>query len=171
MNLHRQIGEFHVITWLDAVMKGAEGAARTAIREAVTIMRLYGTLSPSYHLVEIAEVAGPWLDDIRSEDPSEGTIRVLDAIERVVLRREAPFAPFTHQRQTTPATNVFEVLTERELDTLRHLVMGLSNQRIADRMFVSLATVKTHLYNIYQKLNVTSRAEAIVTARDAGLLP
>lgn len=171
MNLHRQIGEFHVITWLDAVMKGAEGAARTAIREAVTIMRLYGTLSPSYHLTEIAEVAGPWLDDIRSEDPSEGTTSVLDAIERVVLRREAPFAPFTHQRQTTPATNVFEVLTERELDTLRHLVMGLSNQRIADRMFVSLATVKTHLYNIYQKLNVTSRAEAIVTARDAGLHP
>lgn len=171
MNLYRQIGEFHVITWLDAVLKGAEGAARAAIREAVTIMRLYGTLSPSYHLVEIAEVAGPWLDGVRADDHSEGTTNVLDTIDRVVLRREAPFAPFPQQKRPAPATDVFEVLTERELDTLRHLVMGLSNQRIADRMFVSLATVKTHLYNIYQKLNVTSRAEAIVTARDAGLLP
>lgn len=59
-------------------------------------------------------------------------------------------------------------LTTRERDTLELLVQGLPNQRIAERLYVSVATVKTHLYNVYQKLGVTTRSEAIIKARDIG---
>jgi LuxR family maltose regulon positive regulatory protein len=60
-------------------------------------------------------------------------------------------------------------ITSRELETLQLLARGLSNQKIADALFVSLATVKTHLYNLYQKLGVTNRAEAIIRAAELGL--
>ncbi|HMQ91223.1 MAG TPA: response regulator transcription factor [Flavilitoribacter sp.] len=55
-----------------------------------------------------------------------------------------------------------EPLTNRELDTLRLLCGGKSNQELADALFVSVNTIKTHLKNLYLKLAVNNRAEAIV---------
>jgi ATP/maltotriose-dependent transcriptional regulator MalT len=48
---------------------------------------------------------------------------------------------------------------------LQNLALGYSNQEIADKLFVSLNTVKTHTNNIYSKLNVKRRTQAIETAR------
>lgn len=61
-------------------------------------------------------------------------------------------------------------LTERELDVLRLLDGGASNREIARTLFVTEATVKTHLVNLFAKLGVESRAKAVAHARDAGLL-
>lgn len=63
-----------------------------------------------------------------------------------------------------------ENLSDRELEVLRLIAAGLSNKKITEALFVSLSTVKTHLRNIYAKLNVHSRTEAIVRAKALGLL-
>jgi DNA-binding CsgD family transcriptional regulator len=56
-------------------------------------------------------------------------------------------------------------LSIREVEVLQNLALGYSNQEIADKLFVSLNTVKTHTNNIYSKLNVKRRTQAIETAR------
>jgi LuxR family maltose regulon positive regulatory protein len=61
-------------------------------------------------------------------------------------------------------------LTPRESETLRLLSRGLANNEIAEQSFVSVDTVKTHLKNIYRKLNVRSRRQAVSRARAIGLL-
>ena len=69
-------------------------------------------------------------------------------------------------RMRSPQTS----LTARELDVLGASAEGLSNAQIADSLYVSEATVKTHLSHIYTKLGVTSRSAAVARARDIGLI-
>ena len=61
-------------------------------------------------------------------------------------------------------------LSERELEVLQHVGKGLSNQEIADKLFLSAGTVKRHMSNIYQKLDVRNRTQAIERARALKLL-
>lgn len=61
-------------------------------------------------------------------------------------------------------------LTQREQDVLNLLTQGASNQEIANKLYVTLATVKAHLTSIFEKLKVTSRTQAIVTAMKLGLV-
>jgi len=56
------------------------------------------------------------------------------------------------------------ILTSREKATLRHLKQGASNQEIANLMSISIHTVKSHLYNLYKKINVPNRFQAILWA-------
>jgi LuxR family maltose regulon positive regulatory protein len=56
-------------------------------------------------------------------------------------------------------------LSERELEVLQHVARGLSNQEIAEKLFLSAGTVKRHMSNIYQKLDVHSRTQALERAR------
>jgi len=62
------------------------------------------------------------------------------------------------------------VLTLREREVLRAIVDGLSNKQISDRYHISLETVKSHIKNIYQKLQVKNRTEAAMVATKSGLL-
>jgi LuxR family maltose regulon positive regulatory protein len=64
-----------------------------------------------------------------------------------------------------------EPLTGREQEVLQLLAAGLSNAQIAQRLFISLPTVKSHTGNLYGKLGVHSRQEAVDQARVLGLLP
>jgi DNA-binding NarL/FixJ family response regulator len=64
-----------------------------------------------------------------------------------------------------------ESLSTRELEVLRLVARGTSNREIATELFISEATVKTHLTHIYAKLNVKDRAAAVATAYDKHLLP
>ncbi|RYF74645.1 MAG: LuxR family transcriptional regulator [Cytophagaceae bacterium] len=61
-------------------------------------------------------------------------------------------------------------ISNRELDVLIQLAKGLSNEEIANQLFVSTNTVKTHLGNLYTKLDVKRRTQAIDKARALGLL-
>jgi LuxR family maltose regulon positive regulatory protein len=65
---------------------------------------------------------------------------------------------------------LLEPLSDRESEVLDLLVSGLSNQEIAERLFVSVNTVKTHISHVYGKLGVNSRAQAIARCRQLDLL-
>jgi DNA-binding CsgD family transcriptional regulator len=62
-------------------------------------------------------------------------------------------------------------LSKRELEILNLLAQGHSNQEIAAKLFVSLSTVKTHIQNLFEKLDVKRRIQAIEKARSLNLIP
>ncbi len=66
--------------------------------------------------------------------------------------------------------SVIQLLSKREIEILCKIAHGLSNQAIADEMVIELSTVKSHLKNIYRKLNVESRTQAVALARKLDLL-
>lgn len=61
-------------------------------------------------------------------------------------------------------------ITPRELEVLKHMAEGLSNQEIADRMFVSISTIKTHSKNLFDKMQVSRRTQAIEQARRSRII-
>ena len=95
---------------------------------------------------------------------------------RAVSRGEALFGPAIAAQLTSffnatraPAVAAFPELTDREREVLQLLAQGLTNQEIADRLVIAVKTVRNHLSNIFSKMQVADRVEAIIRARDAGL--
>jgi len=72
--------------------------------------------------------------------------------------------------KTASIQPLIEPLSDRELEVLHYLATGMSNQAIADQLFVSLAAVKWHARNIYGKLEGNNRTQAVARARELGLL-
>ena len=66
--------------------------------------------------------------------------------------------------------NLIEPLSDRELEILQLIAAGLTNQEIGDRIFISLATVKWHTSNIYGKLSVRNRNQAVFKGRELNIL-
>ncbi|HRK52995.1 MAG TPA: LuxR C-terminal-related transcriptional regulator [Cyclobacteriaceae bacterium] len=62
-------------------------------------------------------------------------------------------------------------ISKRELEVLELMAQGLANQEIADKLFVSLNTVKTHSSNLFSKLGVSRRTQAIQKAKELNLIP
>ena len=62
-------------------------------------------------------------------------------------------------------------LTNRELEILAQIAAGLSNREIAERLYVSENTVKTHTASVFEKLNAKRRTQAVQLAKEAGLIP
>lgn len=69
----------------------------------------------------------------------------------------------------SPSLSLVEPLTPRELDVLALMAQGLTNQEIAQRLTISHGTVKQHAYNLYQKLQVNTRQQAVMKAADLGI--
>jgi DNA-binding NarL/FixJ family response regulator len=102
--------------------------------------------------------------------------RILQAV-RAVAAGEAVFGAdvaglvlgrLTAERRTVRA-GPFPMLTDREEEILTLIALGRSNTEIARHLVVSDKTIRNHITNIFAKLGVTDRAQAIVRARDAGL--
>ncbi len=74
------------------------------------------------------------------------------------------------KREKFIKNNSGSVLSDRELDTVKLIAEDLSNQEIADKLFVSLNTVKTHIKNIFLKLEVDSRVQAVNKAKELGII-
>jgi LuxR family maltose regulon positive regulatory protein len=88
-----------------------------------------------------------------------------------VARLRAAFGPpSSPPTSTLSAHPLIEPLSERELEVLCLIAAGLSNQEIADRLIISLNTVKTHVKNLYGKLGTGNRTQTIARARELGLL-
>jgi NarL family two-component system response regulator LiaR len=62
-------------------------------------------------------------------------------------------------------------ITKRELEILGQIAAGLSNKEIAERLYVSENTVKTHAASVFEKLNAKRRTQAVQLAKEAGLIP
>jgi pimeloyl-ACP methyl ester carboxylesterase/DNA-binding CsgD family transcriptional regulator len=74
------------------------------------------------------------------------------------------------ERQSNPvASQLLHSLSAREQEILARIAKGLSNQAIADELHISEKTVRNHITNIFEKLDVSSRAQAIVLAKESGL--
>lgn len=105
---------------------------------------------------------------------------ILQAI-RAVAAGQAVFGPAIAARMmnffqglnttlhTGSAAQAFPELTEREREVLTLIAQGVSNKEIAEKLFISMKTVSNHITNIFSKLQVADRAQAIIRARDAGL--
>ena len=99
---------------------------------------------------------------------------------RTVAAGEALLAPAVTKRlmerfvQRPPAETArqerFEELTDRELEVLRAVTRGMSNSEIGEELFLSQATVKTHVTRILAKLGVRDRVQAVVLAYESGLV-
>jgi LuxR family maltose regulon positive regulatory protein len=86
-------------------------------------------------------------------------------------RRAQNSVPFAlHDRSLEGSNALVEPLSERELDVLRLLAEGLSNQQIAHQLIVAVGTVKTHIHNIYGKLNTQNRVQTIARAQELKLV-
>jgi DNA-binding NarL/FixJ family response regulator len=107
------------------------------------------------------------------KDASEGEL--VQAI-RQVARGEACLHPsiighvLKQINGTEEQEGLIEKLTERELDVLRYMARGYSNQEIAKLMVVSTATVHSHVSRILAKLEVSSRTQAVIYAMRAGVV-
>ena len=88
--------------------------------------------------------------------------RLLAAFEMEEQRRAAPPQPLMQP--------LIEPLSERELEILQLIAQGLSNREISERLYLAVSTVKTHNRNIFAKLQVQRRTEAVALARELGLL-
>lgn len=105
-----------------------------------------------------------------------GAGEVLHAV-RTVAAGGAVFGPQTAARLTVllreghrhDAEQLFPALTAREAEVLELIARGLDNRRIARQLVLSEKTVRNHVTHIFDKLQVTTRAEAVARARDAGL--
>jgi two-component system, NarL family, response regulator YdfI len=92
----------------------------------------------------------------------------LTAAARAELRSvRADIATAVHNQA---AREVIDAMTPSEMRVLESLSRGLATKAISEELFLSVATVKTHLAAIYQKLDVSSRAQAIVIAEKLGLV-
>jgi ATP/maltotriose-dependent transcriptional regulator MalT len=62
-------------------------------------------------------------------------------------------------------------LSKREMEVLQLMAHGLSNKEIAERLFVSVSTIKTHANNMFEKMDVARRTQAIDKAKKLGIIP
>ncbi len=146
---------------------GMDGVAATelilALPQAprVLILTTYDTDSDILRAVE-AGAAGYLLKDAPPTD-------LVDAVHRAA-RGETVLAPVVADRLLARMRNPAPTLSPRELEVLNLVAAGRSNREVARELFVSEATVKTHLVHVFEKLGADSRTGAVATARRLGLL-
>src|SRR5262245_25045812 len=153
---------------MDLRMPGGDGAS--AIRELaarsnpsrVLVLTTYDTDSDVVPAIE-AGATGYLLKD----SPRDALVRAV----RAAHRGESVLAPSVASRLMSqlraPAA---DRLSARELEVLSLIAQGETNRGAAARLFISEATVKTHLLHIYEKLGVNDRAAAVAAAYERGLL-
>ncbi len=123
------------------------------------------------HAAIRAGASGFLLKDVRPNDLVEGIRLVANGnallgptVTRRLLDR------FAEEHDAGGAGEAVARLTGREREILRLLACGLSNAELAQRLFLSETTVKTHVSNILRKLGVRDRVQAVIAAYDAGLV-
>jgi LuxR family maltose regulon positive regulatory protein len=159
---------------------GRTEEAIAVLKEVVTLAGPFGWVRP---FVEAGLVMADLLRQLREQNVSVDYIdtllaafqgsepavvpNVLDSGSPKELSLSSP-SPRFFDASSAPQLQV-EPLTNRELEILELLAQRLRNQEIADQLYISVETVKTHLNNIYQKLQVGNRREAVEKAKKMGI--
>jgi LuxR family maltose regulon positive regulatory protein len=139
-----------LLAWL-AACEDFPDEARARLAEAMTV-------GERHSLVDVFVRAGPRVVELISQSGDHSGFR------EVVLQRAR------QARSPALVAELVDPLTDRELEVLSYLPSRLTNAELAERCFVSVNTIKTHMAHIYQKLAVPNRSEAITRARGLGLL-
>ena len=125
------------------------GYIRVFIDEGVSMQRL---------------LSDGWLREAEKSSPLHGYVERLLAASAEASRPARPDA--TRHKAEAP----IEPLSERELEILRLLNLSLTSTEISERLYISVSTVRTHIKNIYSKLNANRRVEALRRAAELGLI-
>ena len=150
----------------DIQMPGVDGITATKkLTEAggppVLILTTYDTQADILAAVE-AGAMGYLLKDSPEEELHEGVLNT--------AARQRTLAPEVVNLLAQRVGQPEQSLSTRELEILRALATGSSNKELANQLFISEATVKTHLIHIYQKLGVDTRTAAVTVARERKLI-
>ena len=156
------------------VMDGVEATRRIVAAGPARVLALT-TVDVDQHVVDAlrAGAVGFLLKDVTSDG-------LIDAVRRtaagepvvapaVLARMVDHFATRPPLEPTLPVG--FDELSAREREVLAMIGAGRSNAEIAEALVISMATVKTHVRHVFAKLDLRDRAQAVVVAREAGLLP
>ena len=127
----------------------------------VLILTTYDTQSDVVAAME-AGALGYLLKDAPEEDLHDAVLKA--------ARSERVLSPQAAGVLADRVLNPNEALSAREIEILQALKTGASNRQIADTLFISLATVKTHLIHIYEKLGVDNRTAAVQQAQDRRII-
>ncbi|KXK60614.1 LuxR family transcriptional regulator [Micromonospora rosaria] len=156
------------VVLMDLRMPGMDGVtairrlARSGSTARVLVLTTYDTDADVLPAIE-AGATGYLLKDA----PRDDLVRAV----RAAARGESVLSPSVAGRlMGRLRAPTEEPLSQRELEVLTLVARGSSNRETAARLFISEATVKTHLLHVYAKLGVNDRAAAVATAYDRGLL-
>ncbi|MEV8030482.1 response regulator transcription factor [Streptomyces sp. NPDC086182] len=147
-----------------AGMHGAEATAAITARPGaprVLVLTTYDTDADILAAVE-AGACGYLLKDAPPEE--------LSAAVRTAASGHSALAPKVADRLMDRMRTPAAALSRRELEVLELVKDGLSNQQISKKLFLSQATVKSHLVHIYAKLGVDSRTSAVAAATERGVI-
>lgn len=156
------------VVLMDLRMPGADGVAairQLAARSPRTRVLVLTTYDTDRDVV--TAIAAGATGYLLKDSPRDELFRAV----RAAHRGESVLAPaVTDRLMSQLRAPIREPLTQRELQVLERIGQGMTNRAIAGAMFISEATVKTHLVHIYAKLGVGDRAGAVATAFELGLL-
>jgi DNA-binding NarL/FixJ family response regulator len=156
-------------------MDGIEATRRLAqagLRARVLVLTTFDLDEHVYDALQ-AGASGFLLKDVDRERLVEAvrTVAAGDALlaPPVLRRLVAHYVDSPPPELARPAG--LDELSERELEVLRLIGRGLSNAEIAAELVISLATVKTHVRHVLQKLRLRDRVQAVVVAYESGIVP
>jgi LuxR family maltose regulon positive regulatory protein len=158
--------EAHLLLARIALARRDVTAARTAFTAALALAAAEDALR------SVRDVGADLPNLLKLLAPSD---RLAPEVRGFVIRLQAAMAPGEAAlpppvRAAPSVPPLVEPLSEREDAVLRLLAEGLTNRQLADRLMVAEGTIKTHLMNIYGKLNAHNRTQAIARARELGLI-
>lgn len=148
----------------------AEAAQHLQAGTALSAKGGFPTAEPLFQLAQVQLLLG------NQEGADEASGRAETALQNPKLNphhralAQAEQTKFQKLRQEHQQQSLIDPLSDRELEILRLVADGYANQQIADQLVVALSTIKWHINNIYGKLNVRRRTQAIQKARTLNLL-
>jgi two-component system, NarL family, response regulator LiaR len=162
------------IVLMDLIMPGMDGVEATRLVRKVS-PHTQVIVVTSYHEDEHifpAIRAGALSYVLKDIDPDDlaDAIRRANTGEAVINPRVAARLVKELHGQREETVNPFSKLTDREMDVLRQIAAGKSNQEIAEALVISEKTVKTHITNILTKLHLSDRTQAAVYAWQSGIV-